>query len=90
MYIRTRQGENGKVTILIAENVRRGSKVHQKTLRTVATVFPEEVARFTEIAEHIKTEMATERTSSLFPSQTLSEVIASRDGSLHDDSPPSG
>ena len=88
MYIRTRKRENGKVTILIAENVRRGSKVQQKTLRTVSTVFPEEVTRFTEIAEHIKTAMEAERTSNLFPFQTLSEmVISSRNRSFHDDSP---
>ena len=88
MYIRTRKRENGKVTILIAENVRRGSKVQQKTLRTVSTVFTEEVTRFTEIAEHIKTAMEAERTSNLFPFQTLSEmVISSRNRSFHDDSP---
>jgi transposase len=88
MYIRTRKRENGKVTILIAENVRRGSKVQQKTLRTVSTVFPEEVTGFTEIAEHIKTAMEAERTSNLFPFQTLSEmVISSRNRSFHDDSP---
>jgi hypothetical protein len=88
MYIRTRKRENSKVTILIAENVRSGSKVHQKTLRTVATVFPEEAARFIEIAEHIKTEMEAVRTSSLFSAQTLSEmVISSRNRSLTDDSP---
>ena len=61
MYIRTRKGDNGKVTILIAEHVRTGAKVHQKTLRNVAAVFPEEVARFLELAEHIKIEMEVER-----------------------------
>jgi len=88
MFIRTRQRDNGKVTLLIAENVRTGSKVHQKTIRTVATVFPEELTRFMDIAEHIKTDMEIDRTPGLFPAQTLSEmVISSRNRSLTDDSP---
>ena len=88
MYIRTRKRENGKVTILIVENVRRGAKVHQKTLRNVATVFPEEVSRFLDLAEHIKTEMEVERLPKLFSAQSLSEmVISSRNHSLTDDSP---
>ena len=88
MYIRTRKRENGKVTILIVENVRTGAKVHQKTLRNVATVFPDEVARFLELAEHIKIEMEVERLPKLFPAPTLSEmVISSRNLSLTDDSP---
>jgi transposase len=88
MFVKTQKRNNGKVTILIVENVRGGSKVRQKTLRTVVTVFPEEVARFIEIAEHIKTEMEADRTSSLFPAQTLSDmVISSRNRSLNDDSP---
>jgi transposase len=88
MYIRTRKRENGKVTILIVENVRIGAKVDQKTLRNVATVFPEEVPRFVELAKHIKTEMEVARASSLFPVQTLADmVISSRNGSLTDDSP---
>jgi len=88
MFVKTQKRDNGKVTILIVENIRIGDKVHQKKLRTVATVFPEEVVRFKEIAEHIKTEIEIERVPSLFPVQTLSEmVIASRNRSLTDDSP---
>jgi len=88
MFVRTRKRENGKVTILIAENVRVGGKVHQKTLRTVATVLPTEVDRFVELAEHIKAEMEVEREAGLFPAQTLAEmVIASRHRSIGDDSP---
>jgi hypothetical protein len=88
MFIRTRKRENGKVTILIVENERSRGKVHQKTMRPVATVFPEEVERFMELAEHIKVEMEMERTPKLFPVQTLSAmVIASRHRSLNDDSP---
>jgi hypothetical protein len=96
MFIRTRKRENGKVTILIVENERIRGKVHQKTMRSVATVFPEEVERFMELAEHIKAEMELERTPQLFPVQTLADtviersrnmVIASRHRSLNDDSP---
>jgi len=88
MYIRTRKRENGKVTIVIVENVRNGSKIEQKTLRNVATVFPEEVPRFVELAKHIKSEMEVARASSLFPVQTLADMVtASRSGSLTDDSP---
>ena len=88
MFVKTQKRISGKVTILIVENVRRGSKVHQKTLRTVATVFPEEIAQFIEIAEHIKTEMESDRTSSLFHAETLTDmVIASRNRSLTDNSP---
>ena len=47
-------------------------------------IFPEEVARFREVAEHIKTEMEIERASSLFPVRFLSEMVIA---SLTDDSP---
>ena len=88
MFIKTQKRDNGKVTILIVENVRSGGKVHQKTLRTVATVLPEEVARFRELAEHIKTGMEVERAPGLFPAPTLAEmVISSRNRSVNDDSP---
>ena len=88
MFVKTLKRDNGRVTILIVENVRTGGKVHQNRLRTVATVFPEEVIRFKEIEEHIKREMEIERAPSLFAAQTLSEmIIASRNRSLSDDSP---
>ena len=88
MFVRTRERENGKVTILIVENIRTGSKVQQKTLRTVATVLPSEVDRFVEVAEHIRAEMEVEREPKLFPVQTLAEmVISSRNRSIGDDSP---
>jgi len=88
MFVRTRERENGKVTILIVENVRTGSKVQQKTVRTLATVLPEEVERFKELAEHIKAQMEVEREPNLFPAPTLAEmVICSRKRSLTDDSP---
>ena len=88
MFIRTRERENGKVTILIVENVRTGSKVHQKTIRTIATVLPDEVEQFKELAEHIKSQMEVNREPNLFPASTLAEmVISSRKRSLTDDSP---
>jgi len=88
MFIRTRKRDNGKVTIFIVENVRSGSNVHQKTMRTVATVFPEELPRFLELAEHIKSEMEVERVPSLFPVRTLADmVIVSRNFSLTDERP---
>jgi len=88
MFIRTRKRDNGKVTILIVETVRTGGKVCQKTVRTVATVFADEVDRFTELAEHIKSEMEVERVPGLFPVQTLADmVISSRNRSIGDDSP---
>ncbi len=88
MFVRTRERENGKVTILIVENVRESGKVRQKTLRTVATVPVEDVARFTEVAEHIRTEMETSREPNLFPAPTLAEmVLSSRRRSESDDSP---
>jgi len=88
MFVKTQKRENGKVTILIVENVRSGAKIHQKTLRTVVTVFPEEVHRFQELADHIKAEMEAERHPKLFPSQTLADmVISSRNRSIDDDSP---
>jgi len=52
MFIRTRERENGNVTIQIVSNVRTNGNVQQKTLRTVATVLPDEVERFRELAEH--------------------------------------
>ena len=88
MFVRTSKRENGKVTILIVENVRTGGKVQQKTLRTVATVLPSEVDRFVELAEHIRAEMEVEREPKLFPVQTLAEmVISSRNRSIGDESP---
>jgi len=88
MFVRTRQRENGKVTIYIVENVRTASKVHQKTVRTVATVFADEVDRFVALAEHIKTELSVKRQPKLFSSQTLAEmVIFSRNHSISDESP---
>ncbi len=88
MFVRTRERENGKVTILIVENVGESGKVRQKTVRTVATVLPSEVERFVELAEHIKAEMECAQVPKLFPAQTLAEmVISSRKCSLGDDSP---
>jgi hypothetical protein len=43
MFARTRERENGKVK--------------QKTLRNVATVFPEDVDHFLELTKHIRAEM---------------------------------
>ena len=77
-----------KVTIQIVETVRRGEKVYQKTLRTVATVFADEVSRFVEVAQHIKAELEVAQVSKLFTAQTLTEmVISSRKRSIADDSP---
>jgi transposase len=88
MFIRTKQRENGKVTIFIVENVRESGKVRQKTMRTVATVPPEDLERFTELAEYIRSEMEVNREPNLFPAPTLAEmVISSRKRSLGDDSP---
>jgi len=88
MFVRTKQQVNGKISILIVENIRESGKVRQKTLRRIATVLPNEVDRFLELAEHIKAEMETDREPNLFPSTTLAEmVIASRNLSLSDDSP---
>jgi transposase len=88
IFVRTKKRENSKVTIQIVESVRTGAKVHQKTVRTVATVLADEVARFIEIAEHIKTELEANRAPKLFPIQTLTDmVIASRNRSIDDDSP---
>lgn len=88
MFVRTKNRENGKVTISIVENVRTNGKVHQKTVRTVATVFADEVSRFLEIAQHIKTEMEKSRLPKLFPTQTLAEMVSnSRKRTTTDDSP---
>ena len=88
MFVRTKQQVNGKVSILIVENVRKSGKVIQHILRRVATVLPSKVERFIELAEHIKTEMEVERSPALFPVQTLAEmVISSRNRSIGDDSP---
>ena len=88
MFVRTRERENGKVTILIVENLRSGGKVQQKTVRTLATVLPEEVEQFKELAEHIKAQMEVDLEPNLFPAPTLADmVINSRIRSLTDDSP---
>jgi hypothetical protein len=88
MFIRTRKRDNGKVTITIVETVRAGERVHQKTVRTVATVFAEEVDRFVALAEHIKAEMEAVRVPKLFRSGTLAEMVqSSRRRSMGDDSP---
>ena len=88
MFVKTRKRENGKVTIQIVETVRSGAKVHQKTLRTVATVFADEVDRFKELADHIKSEMEAARLPQLFSANTLSEmVIFSLHRSIGDESP---
>jgi transposase len=88
MFIRTKERENGKVTIYIVENVRNNGKICQKSVRTVATVFPEEVASFKELAEHIKAQMEIERSPKLFSAPTLAEmVIFSRKHSVDDDTP---
>ena len=86
MFVRTKERANGKITILIVENIRDSGKVHQKILRNVATVPPNDVSRFMEIAEHIKAEMEIEREPKLFPAQTLAEmVISSRKRSLEEE-----
>ena len=88
MFVRTKQQTNGKVSILIVENVRESGKVRQKTLRQVATVLEDEVERFMEVAEHIKSVMKVECEQNLFPALTLAElVIFSRKRSIGDESP---
>jgi len=87
MFVRTKQQINGKVSILIVENVRTSGKVHQKTLRHVATVLPGEVDRFMELAEHIRAGIEVEREQNLLPVRTLAEmVIFARKRSIGDDS----
>jgi transposase len=86
MFVRTKERANGKVSILVVENIRKGGKVHQKTLRNVITVPAHEVGRFMDIAEHIKAEMEAERMPKLFPTQTLAEmVISSRKRSFEEE-----
>ena len=88
MFVRLHDRKNGKVTISIVESVRESGKVRQKTLRNVATVPPEDVERFRELAEHIRAEMESSVQPSLFPAPTLAEmVISSRYRSIGDDSP---
>jgi len=65
MFVRTKQQRNGKVSILIVENVRTAGNVCQKTLRHVATVLANEVDRFMELAEHIRAEMEVSRVQNL-------------------------
>jgi len=88
MFIRTKHQANGKVSILIVENIRDSGKVIQKTLRQVATVLPNEVERFIEVAKYIKAEMETEQATQLFPVSSLADTIVySRNRSLSDDTP---
>ena len=88
MFVRTLHQSNGKVSILIVENLREGGKVRQKKLRQVATVFPDEVDQFKEVAEHIKAQMEIEREPKLFSTQTLADmVLSSRRHSMGDESP---
>ena len=88
MFIRTKNRENGKVTISIVDTVRTGANVKQRAIRTVATVLPQEVERFMAVALHIKQDLETERLPKLFPVPTLTEMlIASRKRSVGDDSP---
>ena len=88
MFVRTRERDNGKVTLLIVENIRAQDKVKQKTLRTVATVPACDVERFRELAEHIRAEMEVASEPNLFPAPTLAAmVISSRQRSIGDESP---
>ena len=87
MFVRTVHQSNGKVSILIVENIREAGKVHQKKLRHVATVLPEEVERFKEVAEYIKAEMEHVREPKLFPTKTLAEMVISSRKNVGDDRP---
>jgi transposase len=88
MFVRLHDRKNGKVTISIVENVRESGKVRQKTLRNAATVPPEDVERFRELAEHIRSEMEASIQPGLFPGRTLAEmVISGRNRSTGDESP---
>ena len=77
MFVRTVHQTNGKISILVVENIRESGKVRQKKLRHVATVLPAEVERFKEVAEYIKAEMEHEREPKLFPTKTLAEMVIS-------------
>jgi len=77
MFIRTIHQINGKISILIVENIRTKKKVHQKTLRHVATVPPEEFEMFKKVAEHIKAEMESEKELKTLKSKTLANTIIS-------------
>ena len=88
MFVRTKQQSNGKVSILIVENVREFGKVRQKTLRHVATVLPDEVDRFKELAEHIRADMKVAREQNLSKIREESRIVTGIHeiyGSLYDE-----
>ena len=84
MFIRTVQQINGKVSILIVENIRISGKPKQKTLRHVATVPPEEIEMFKKVAEHIKIEMEMERESKSFPSRSIANTVINSRNHIND------
>jgi len=84
MFIRTVQQINGKVSILIVENIRISGKPKQKTLRHVATVPPEEIEMFKKVAEHIKIEMEMERESKSFPSRSIANTVITSRNHIND------
>jgi hypothetical protein len=72
MFIRNIHQRNGKISILIVENIRKNGKPIQKTLRHVATVPPEELDMFTEVAKHIMDSMENNQQSS----QTALKIVS--------------
>jgi len=88
MFVRTIHQSNGKVSILVVENIRQSGKVRQKKLFHVGTVSEEEVAHYKDLAEFIKAELENKREAKLFSSQELAEmVIASRAHHAGDETP---
>jgi transposase len=89
MFVRTKKLAGGKTKIQIAESLRENGKVRQKILRHVGTVSSQqELERFMQIAEYIKTDMENEKQATLFAADTLAAMVQrSRRESLHDTGP---
>ena len=88
MFIRTIPQSNGKISILIVENIRQAGKVRQKKLFHVGTVVEDELEHYRKLAEYIKAELETKREAKLFSSNELAEmVIESRERSAGDETP---
>jgi transposase len=76
MFIRNIHQNNGKISILIVENIRINGKPIQRTLRHVATVLPEEVEMFTQMAEYIKAEMENKQQIKDIHSKMILDMVS--------------
>lgn len=89
MFIRTKKSPNSpKIAVQLVENVRTGSKVHQKIIRHFGTALSEEeVEALKKLAIHYKAELENATKPALFDTDTLALLMITHRPRNEEDNP---